>query len=73
MAASAGSENRHLPGTTQLERVTRIELALSAWEADVLPLNYTRAVAGLQRNYRSLLCPGQDIVPDRVGCVGAPL
>jgi hypothetical protein len=22
--------------------VTRIELALSAWEADVLPLNYTR-------------------------------
>lgn len=26
-----------------MERVTRIELALSAWEADVLPLNYTRA------------------------------
>ena len=26
----------------QQERVTRIELALSAWEADVLPLNYTR-------------------------------
>jgi hypothetical protein len=26
------------------ERVTRIELAFSAWEADVLPLNYTRAV-----------------------------
>src|SRR5688500_16913924 len=25
-----------------MERVTRIELALSAWEADVLPLNYTR-------------------------------
>src|SRR3954454_19714733 len=25
------------------ERVTRIELALSAWEAEVLPLNYTRA------------------------------
>jgi hypothetical protein len=24
------------------ERVTRIELALSAWEAEVLPLNYTR-------------------------------
>ena len=24
------------------ERVTRIELAFSAWEADVLPLNYTR-------------------------------
>ncbi len=27
---------------TLVERVTRIELALSAWEADVLPLNYTR-------------------------------
>ena len=34
------------PGVTRcrvlVERVTRIELALSAWEADVLPLNYTR-------------------------------
>src|SRR4051794_10543235 len=29
--------------TTELERVTGIEPALSAWEADVLPLNYTRA------------------------------
>jgi hypothetical protein len=29
-------------GTLRVERVTRIELALSAWEADVLPLNYTR-------------------------------
>ena len=29
----------------QVERVTRIELAFSAWEADVLPLNYTRAPA----------------------------
>jgi hypothetical protein len=29
-------------GISYLERVTRIELALSAWEADVLPLNYTR-------------------------------
>jgi hypothetical protein len=28
-----------------VERVTRIELALSAWEADVLPLNYTRNVS----------------------------
>ncbi len=25
--------------------MTRIELALSAWEADVLPLNYTRGTA----------------------------
>ena len=28
------------------ERVTRIELAFSAWEADVLPLNYTRGQLG---------------------------
>ena len=27
-----------------LERVTGIEPAFSAWEADVLPLNYTREV-----------------------------
>src|SRR5947209_16508212 len=37
------------PGVTRclvlVERVTRIELALSAWEADVLPLNYTRGGA----------------------------
>ena len=26
-----------------VERVRRIELPLSAWEADVLPLNYTRS------------------------------
>jgi hypothetical protein len=31
------------------ERVTRIELALSAWEADVLPLNYTREGRRLTR------------------------
>jgi hypothetical protein len=29
-------------GLSSLERVTGIEPALSAWEADVLPLNYTR-------------------------------
>src|SRR4051794_6916496 len=29
-------------GILDLERVTGIEPALSAWEADVLPLNYTR-------------------------------
>jgi hypothetical protein len=27
-----------------MERVTGIEPALSAWEADVLPLNYTRTL-----------------------------
>ena len=33
---------RRLPANSHVERVTRIELAFSAWEADVLPLNYTR-------------------------------
>ena len=33
-----------------VERVTRIELALSAWEADVLPLNYTRERVGGRRD-----------------------
>ena len=28
-----------------MERATRIELAFSAWEADVLPLNYAREVS----------------------------
>jgi hypothetical protein len=35
-----------------LERVTRIELALSAWEADVLPLNYTRGARNCSRGGR---------------------
>src|SRR5215469_9405890 len=35
-----------------VERVTRIELALSAWEADVLPLNYTRENASRFRGCR---------------------
>ncbi len=30
-----------------VERVTGIEPALSAWEADVLPLNYTRATCNV--------------------------
>jgi hypothetical protein len=42
-----------------MERVTRIELALSAWEADVLPLNYTRALPVSRRTQR--------IIPDPVG------
>jgi hypothetical protein len=33
----------------EVERVTRIELALSAWEADVLPLNYTREARNLAK------------------------
>jgi hypothetical protein len=37
------SENTPLAASSLVERVTGIEPALSAWEADVLPLNYTRA------------------------------
>ena len=36
-----------------LERVTGIGPAYSAWEADVLPLNYTRAIA-IERSNASL-------------------
>ena len=32
-----------------MERVTGIEPALSAWEAEVLPLNYTRTEAVRKR------------------------
>ena len=52
----------------KVERVTGIEPALSAWEADVLPLNYTRR-----------RCTGEpcsvrpDIVPDQIGCERAAL
>jgi hypothetical protein len=35
--------NITLTSVFAVERATRIELALSAWEADVLPLNYARA------------------------------
>jgi hypothetical protein len=45
-----------------LERVTGIEPALSAWEADVLPLNYTRAAPG-----PSQPAPRPDIVPEPSG------
>ena len=41
-----------------MERVTRIELASSAWEAGVLPLNYTRGSRQRSDRYpdrRSLL------------------
>ena len=40
MTAQAGKHS--VAWAFVVERVTRIELALSAWEADVLPLNYTR-------------------------------
>lgn len=34
----------------KLERVTRIELAYEAWEAAVLPLNYTRIAGQFKRS-----------------------
>jgi hypothetical protein len=77
-----GRERPELAGKTPLtwrftvERVTGIEPALSAWEADVLPLNYTRAH---ERGFvtlaagTSLRCVRPDIVPEPVGCQRAPL
>lgn len=32
------------PTTVIMERMARIELALSAWKAEVLPLNYIREI-----------------------------
>jgi hypothetical protein len=56
-------------GSPGVERVTRIELALSAWEADVLPLNYTRArfaasLPGVPAAPGGATCP--HIVPDGI-------
>ena len=42
-----------------VERVTGIEPALSAWEADVLPLNYTRVP-------RTVVASGGDHPPMRL-------
>ena len=38
-----------------MERATRIELAFSAWEADVLPLNYARGVSNPNAGRAQLL------------------
>ena len=37
-------ESTALAARSQVERMTGIEPALSAWEADVLPLNYIRRI-----------------------------
>ncbi len=44
-ATGCAPSRQRVAGRGVSERVTRIELALSAWEADVLPLNYTRGDA----------------------------
>jgi hypothetical protein len=59
-----------------LERVTGIEPALSAWEADVLPLNYTRATADPRPVHRTSRMPAlvrHDMLPEPVGCQRAAL
>ncbi len=74
--AGAALEKATLAAPSLPERVTGIEPALSAWEADVLPLNYTRAAWHLPRVTTAipgLCCVRSDIVPDPVGCQGAPL
>ena len=53
-----------------VERVTRIELALSAWEADVLPLNYTRERRKPPAREPEATCPV--IVPDGDRTRGLP-
>jgi hypothetical protein len=50
-----------------VERVTGIEPALSAWEAEVLPLNYTR-VACDPRDYGELAVLGFNVFA-KVGCL----
>jgi hypothetical protein len=51
-------------GSFNLERVTGIEPALSAWEADVLPLNYTRE--------RGRCYPPPELILLGLGCSGRP-
>jgi hypothetical protein len=57
MATLIISENITLAARSSWERVTGIEPALSAWEADVLPLNYTRVAT------RLLLCEESSLRP----------
>jgi hypothetical protein len=55
-----------------LERMTGIEPALSAWEADVLPLNYIRSDARAAWSGQPG-CPCHHIVQEQVACLRAPL
>jgi hypothetical protein len=66
------SENAALAARFQVERMTGIEPALSAWEADVLPLNYIRR-SRRRRLGRLLSRPCPHIVPEQVACLRAPL
>lgn len=42
VASTEDPGNRHATRSSRRERATGIEPAFSAWEADVLPLNYAR-------------------------------
>jgi hypothetical protein len=53
-----------------LERMTGIEPALSAWEADVLPLNYIRR-SRFSSPGEHLRCPCAHIVQEQMACLGA--
>jgi hypothetical protein len=59
------SESTALPAGSHVERMTGIEPALSAWEADVLPLNYIRGCAARVR--RVSRCPCPHIVQEETG------
>jgi hypothetical protein len=66
------SEKIALAALFQVERMTGIEPALSAWEADVLPLNYIRRLC-LRPRRGQLGCPCPHIVQEQVACLRAPL
>jgi hypothetical protein len=46
-----GAQNRSGDFSQVLERVMGIEPTYAAWEAAVLPLNYTRNGAGISRHF----------------------
>ena len=68
--AEAQSRTDVLAWAFTLERVTGIEPALSAWEADVLPLNYIRK---LRQSLGHLRRPRQHILQEHLARWGAPL
>lgn len=57
-SSKALTETIVLARAFRVERVTGIEPALSAWEADVLPLNYTRSGTTLPEGHypRAVRC-----------------
>ena len=64
-------ESTALAARSQVERMTGIEPALSAWEADVLPLNYIRRRRVARQGRRAPRSP-RHIVQEQGGCSRAP-